>query len=111
MVRTNNASKNTFILYFGVLHAVFAHVRAIGAFINGLGLEKAKYVAGWFDSSVVMRKIIERIHMKRPVATHEQSSLAIQYLPLKELTELGDLYATEDITNYIETVNRALDFF
>ena len=30
-----------FILYFGVLHAVFAHVRAIGAFINGLGLEKA----------------------------------------------------------------------
>ena len=49
--------------------------------------------------------------MKRPVATHEQSSLAIQYLPLKELTELGDLYATEDITNYIETVNRALDFF
>ena len=49
--------------------------------------------------------------MKRPVATYEQSSLAIQYLPLKELTELGDLYATEDITNYIETVNRALDFF
>ena len=47
--------------------------------------------------------------MKRPVATHEQSALAIQCLLLKELTELGDLYATEDITNYIETVNRALE--
>ena len=47
--------------------------------------------------------------MKRPVATHEQSSFAIQYLLLKELSELGDLYATEDITNYIETVDRALE--
>ena len=47
--------------------------------------------------------------MKRTVATHEQPALAIQYLLLKELTESGDLYITEDITSYIETANRALE--
>ena len=52
-------------------------VTAIGAFINGSGLEKAWQVAGWFDSSVVVREIIERTNLKRAVATHEQSSLAI----------------------------------
>ena len=47
--------------------------------------------------------------MKRAVATHEQSAVAIQYLLLKELTQSGDLYITEDITSYIETANRALE--
>ena len=47
--------------------------------------------------------------MKRAVATHEQSALAIQYLLLRELTEPGDLYITQDITSYINTSNRALE--
>ena len=37
--------------------------------------------------------------MKRTVATHEQSAFSIQYLLLKNLTESGDLYATEYISN------------
>ena len=47
--------------------------------------------------------------MKRAVATHEQSALAIQYLLLKESNESGDLYATQDITSFIETANRSLE--
>ena len=109
MVRTNSALKDKFILCLGELHAVFAHVRAIGTFINGSGLEKAWQVDGWFDSSAVAREIIECTHMKRAVATHDQSALAIQYLLLKELTESGDLYITEGITSYIETANHALE--
>ena len=87
---------------------MFAHVKAIGTFINGSGLEEAWQVAGWFDSSAVVCKIMECTHMKRAVATHEQSAVAIQYLLLKELTQSGDLYITEDITSYIETANCAL---
>ena len=56
LVKTKNALKDKFILYLGELHAVFAHVRATGAFINGSGLEKAWQVAGWFDSSAVVAK-------------------------------------------------------
>ena len=47
--------------------------------------------------------------MKQAVATHEQSTLGIQYLLLEELTESGDLYAMEDITSYIEIANHALE--
>ena len=46
--------------------------------------------------------------MKRTVATHEQSAFSIQYLLLKNLTESGDLYATEYISNCIVTASRAL---
>ena len=47
--------------------------------------------------------------MKRAVATHEQSALAIQHLLMKELTTSVDLYATEDITNYCESANRSFE--
>ena len=47
--------------------------------------------------------------MKQAVATHEQPTLGIQCLLLEELTESGDLYATEDITSYIEIANHALE--
>ena len=40
LARTNNALKDKFILCLGELVAVFAHVRAIVALINGSGLEK-----------------------------------------------------------------------
>ena len=108
-VRTNTALKDKFILFLGELHVAFAHVRAIGTFTNGSGLEKAWQVAGWFNNSAVVREIMECTYIKRGVATHEQSALAIQYLLLKELTESGDLYITEGITSYIETANRALE--
>lgn len=70
---------------------MFAHVRAIGTFINGSGLEKAWQATGWFDSSAVVREIIECTQMNRAVATHEQSALAIKYLLLKELIQSGDI--------------------
>ena len=40
LARTNTGLKDKFILCLCELHSLFAHVRAIGAFINGLGLEK-----------------------------------------------------------------------
>ena len=49
--KTNNALKDKLFFCLGELHAVFAHVRAIGALINGSG--KAWQVAGWFDNSVI----------------------------------------------------------
>ena len=50
--------------------------------------------------------------MERAVAicnTDAQSASAIQYLILKELTESGNLYGTEDIRSYIEATNCALE--
>ena len=47
--------------------------------------------------------------MKRAVAKHEQSALAIQYLLLKKLTESGDIHAADDNRSYFETENRALE--
>ena len=55
LVRTNTALKDKFILFLGELHVAFAHVRAIGTFTNGSGLEKAWQVAGWFNNSAVVR--------------------------------------------------------
>lgn len=108
MTKTKNALKGKFILCLSEPHPVFADVRAIGAFIKNLGLEKAFQVAGWFDRSAIACEIIECTHMNRAVATHEQSALRILYLLLKELSESGDLYAAEDITRYTKTANRAL---
>ena len=56
---------------------MFAHVRATSTFIYGSGLEKAWQVAGWFGSSDALNEIIECTQMKRAVAKHEQSALAI----------------------------------
>ena len=108
MTKTKNALKGKFILCLSEAHPVFADVRAIGAFIKNLGLEKAFQVAGWFDRSAIACEITECTHMNRAVATHEQSALRILYLLLKELNESGDLYAAEDITRYTKTANRAL---
>ena len=70
LVTENSSLQDKSIFCLGELHPVFAHSRAIGKFINGSGLKKAWQVAGWFDSSAVVREIIERTHMKRAVATH-----------------------------------------
>ena len=42
LARANSTLKGKFILFVGELHPVFAHVRAIGTFINGSGLGKAR---------------------------------------------------------------------
>ena len=44
------------------------HARAIGAFINGSGLDKAWQVAEWFESSAFVHEIIQCIHIKQALA-------------------------------------------
>ena len=64
LVRTNSALKDKFIFCLGELHAVFAHVREIGTFINASRLGKALQVGRWFESSAVLPEIKECTHMK-----------------------------------------------
>ena len=55
LVNTNPNLKNRYVLCLVELHAVFAHLRAIGSFIDGLGVSDAWIQAGWYDSEALVR--------------------------------------------------------
>ena len=58
LVNSRDDLRGKFIPRLGELHAVFAHVRAIGHFIAHSGLEDAWIEAEWFDSDAVVRQVI-----------------------------------------------------
>ena len=67
--------RNQFILRLGDLHAVFAHLRAIGNFIASSGMEDAWVEVEWFDSYCVVQQVIDCKHMKRAVEVMEASMI------------------------------------
>ena len=58
LINSRDDLRGKFIPRLGELHAVFAHVRAIGHFIAHSGLEDAWIEAEWFDSDAVVRQVI-----------------------------------------------------
>lgn len=87
-------------------HGVFAHVRAIGTFINGSGLGKASSWMVWQLSCCARNN---RVH------TNESSSsntwaicLSDQVSTTKRANSIRWYYATEDIKSCIEAANYAL---
>ena len=65
LVNTSETLRSKYILCLGELHAVFAHLRAIGNFIDGLGISDAWIQAGWYDSEALIRQVLDCGNMKR----------------------------------------------
>ena len=103
--------RGRFIPRLGELHAVFAHVRAIGQFISNSGLEDAWVEAEWFDSDAVVRQVIECKHMKRAVEAHEETLVAIKILQLIEMLKTSPEYFCEyanDLIHIFSDLNNAM---
>ena len=43
------------VLYLGELHAGFEHLRAIGSFISGSGIDDSWIAVGWYDGQCLVR--------------------------------------------------------
>ena len=63
LVNSNEKLRNRYIL---CLHAVFAHLRAIGHFIDGSGIDDAWVAAGWYDCwyDSLLRQVLECSNIK-----------------------------------------------
>ena len=70
LVNFNDNLRSRYVLCLGELHAVFAHLRAIGSFISGSGIDDSWIAAGWFDSQCLVRQVLECSNMKRANSTH-----------------------------------------
>ena len=68
----------------GELHIIFAGIRAIGTFIDSSGIDDAWMAAKWFDSESLLRQVKECSNMKRALATHEATYIAIQTMIIQE---------------------------
>ena len=87
LVNTNDTLRDQFILCLGELHIVFAQIRAIGNFLNSSGVEDAWIAAGWYDSSCLIREVLEFGNMKRSLEAHEATLLAINQLLIKSVLD------------------------
>ena len=54
LVNSDDTMKDQYILCLGELHIVFAHIRAIGSFLNSSGIEDAWITACWFESHCIL---------------------------------------------------------
>ena len=83
LVNSDDTMKNHHILCLGELHIVFAHIRAIGSFINSSGIEDAWTAACWYDSQCVVRQVLKCCNMKRALEAQEATLLTISHLIFK----------------------------
>ena len=105
LVNSRDDVRGRFIQRLSELHAVFAHMRAIGQFISNSGLEDAWVEAEWFDSDAVVRQVIECKHMKRAVEAHEETLVAIEILQLIEMLKTSPEYFCEYANDLIQIVS------
>ena len=84
LVNSRQDLRDRYILCLGELHIVFAGLRAIGTFIDSSGLDDAWINANWFDSESLLRQVKDCSNMKRAIASHEATLLAINILILQE---------------------------
>ena len=87
LVHSRSDMRNKYILCLGELHAVFAHIRAIGNLINSSGIEDACLEAAWYDSECVIRQILDCKHMKRAIEAHEATYIAINVILLRSIVK------------------------
>ena len=85
MVHSDLEMRKRYILCLGELHAVFAHIRAIGTYITSSGLYSAWISANWFGSECLVRQVTECKNMKRAISTLEATFINITTLFLKEM--------------------------
>ena len=84
LVNSRNDLRNRYVLCLGELHIVFTEIRAIGTFINSSGIDDAWMAAEWFDSESLLRQVRECSNMKRALAAHEATLVAVNILILQE---------------------------
>ena len=84
LVNSRNDLRNRYVLCLGELHIIFAEIRAIGTFINSSGIDDAWMAAEWFDSESLLRQVRECSNMKRALAAHEATLVAVNILILQE---------------------------
>ena len=82
-VHSDLEMRKRYILCLGELHAVFAHIRAIGTYITSSGLDSAWISANWFDNECLVRQVTECKNMKRAISTLEATFITIGTLLLK----------------------------
>ena len=68
LVNTNENLRSQYVLCLGELHAVFSHLRAIGTFIDGLGIPDAWIQAEWYASECLVRQVLDCGNMERATA-------------------------------------------
>ena len=80
LINCRSYLRDRYVLCLGELHIVFAEIRAIGTFINCSGLDDAWMAADWFDSECLLRQVKECSNMKRALAAHDETLIAINIL-------------------------------
>ena len=102
LVHSRSDMRNKYILCLGELHAVFAHIRAIGNLINSSGIEDAWLEAAWYDSECVIRQIL----VKRAIEAHEATYIAINVILLRSI---GKKYPQEfaEISSNLFTITES----
>ena len=78
--------KVKYVLRLGELHAVFAHLRAIGTFVENGGIDNAWEQSGIFGT-VVIRQILSCSNMKRAIAGHEVAMVVLYLLFFEALLD------------------------
>ena len=110
LVQSKEELRNRFILRLGELHAVFAHLRAIGNFIADSGIDDMWVAADIYGPNFV-KQIINCSHMKRAVAAHEINLIVI-YRILFQVIKKEDPHILSgpcgDIQNFVQRVATAL---
>ena len=84
LVNSRSDLRDRYVLCLGELHIVFAEIRAIGTFINSSGIDDAWMAAEWFNSESLLRQVRECSNMKRALAAHEATLIAVNILILQE---------------------------
>ena len=90
LVHSRSDLRNRYILCLGELHVVFASIRAIGTFIDCCGLDDSWMNAKWFNSQPLLRQVKDCSNMKRAIATHEATLIAVHVLILQETLRWHD---------------------
>ena len=94
----------------GELHAIFAHIRAIGAFITSSGLDEAWIESESFNNDCVVQQVIECKHMKRAIEAHEASMITVEILQLSKMVKFyPELLANREILNAIIKARTGLE--
>ena len=83
IVHSRKDLRDRYLLCLGELHIISAEIRAIGNFINSSGLDDAWMGANWFDSECLLWQVKQCPNMKRAIATHETTFIAISIVLLE----------------------------
>ena len=83
------------ILRSGALHIVFAHIRAIGHYIDGSGIDNSWEIADLFGSRTVFSVLnCDQGAMKKAITTHEITLTALYSIYHKALIQQNPVYDT-----------------